>query len=186
MIAAVGRHGYHETTIAQVVEAAGLSRRTFYKYFDSKEACFEDTLRSIAAHLDQVAAEAGHGVEEWVPRLRAELDAVLAAFAENPDLARCALLTPAGSSAAIRDEYRAAVALVAERVESGRPAEIRPPSKLALEITVDGLIAIVSDVVKSGHGEQLQAMIDELHQFLLFPYLTDGEAGRADTEAEAE
>jgi AcrR family transcriptional regulator len=32
--------GYHETSVTDLVDAAGVARGTFYLYFDSKEAIF--------------------------------------------------------------------------------------------------------------------------------------------------
>ncbi len=183
-IAAVGRHGYHETTIAGIAAAAGVSRRTFYKYFDSKESCFEATLREIAAHLDRVASKAGRGERVWARRVRAELAAVLAVFGENPNLARCTLITPAGAGAAINDRYRKAVRAVRKRITVGRPAGTRPSSKVAIEIAVDGLIVLISDAVESGRGGELPTMVDDFHQFLLVTYLSTGVAMRAAADPE--
>jgi len=40
-------HGYHDSRIEQITEAAGCSRPTFYQYFSSKE----DVFRALAAHV---------------------------------------------------------------------------------------------------------------------------------------
>lgn len=44
----VGRHGYAETSVANVLELAGVSRRAFYQHFDNKQACFLATYDAIA------------------------------------------------------------------------------------------------------------------------------------------
>jgi AcrR family transcriptional regulator len=36
----VGELGYAETSVAEVIAAAGVSRKSFYEHFESKEACF--------------------------------------------------------------------------------------------------------------------------------------------------
>src|SRR5207249_12064076 len=36
--------GYHDTSISDLIEAAGIARRTFYLYFISKRAIFEELL----------------------------------------------------------------------------------------------------------------------------------------------
>ena len=61
IIAAVSEFGYHETTITQIAAAAGVSRRTFYSYFNSKEECFFETFDQIVAHLCDAAREAAAG-----------------------------------------------------------------------------------------------------------------------------
>ena len=40
MAQVVAEKGYPATTVADVVERAGVSRRTFYEQFQDKEACF--------------------------------------------------------------------------------------------------------------------------------------------------
>ena len=36
----VGELGYADTSVAEVIAAAGVSRKTFYEHFESKETCF--------------------------------------------------------------------------------------------------------------------------------------------------
>ncbi|HEX7702020.1 MAG TPA: helix-turn-helix domain-containing protein, partial [Kofleriaceae bacterium] len=40
MTEAVARRGYAEATVAEVIEIAGVSRKTFYEHFRDKEDCF--------------------------------------------------------------------------------------------------------------------------------------------------
>jgi AcrR family transcriptional regulator len=50
-IAVVAERGLNEATITQICAAAGVSRRTFYSYFSSKEECFFAAYDTIAEHL---------------------------------------------------------------------------------------------------------------------------------------
>src|SRR4051794_25349257 len=66
----VADKGYPQTTVADVIERAGVSRKTFYEHFHGKEACFlaaYDT--GVAVLLDTVRA-----VEGIRGRVRAYLD----------------------------------------------------------------------------------------------------------------
>ena len=53
------RQGFRETTVDAIAEAAGVSRRTFFRYFPSKEAAFfgnhEERLAEFRALLDERA-----------------------------------------------------------------------------------------------------------------------------------
>ena len=40
MVRVVGRKGYKETSVADVIEEAETSRTTFYKHFEDKHDCF--------------------------------------------------------------------------------------------------------------------------------------------------
>lgn len=61
----ISRKGYHETRIDDVCAAAGISRATFYRYLDSKDALFDalvdlmsTEVLAIAQHLEAVTADA--------------------------------------------------------------------------------------------------------------------------------
>lgn len=46
-----GRQGYHATSVADILEAAGIARGTFYLYFDGKSPIFLELLDSLLAEL---------------------------------------------------------------------------------------------------------------------------------------
>src|SRR2546428_14142202 len=45
------RHGYHATTVSQIVQAAGLSQGAFYLYFPDKKAIFAALQEEMATLL---------------------------------------------------------------------------------------------------------------------------------------
>jgi AcrR family transcriptional regulator len=88
--AAVADKGYAATTVADVVERATVSRRTFYEQFESKEDCFiaafdlgvEYVLGRLAA-----AAASENGELGWRERMRSDLRTYLKVLAEEPAFA---------------------------------------------------------------------------------------------------
>src|SRR6478609_6501919 len=69
MIRVVGRIGYKETSVADVIEEAGTSRTTFYKYFEDKHDCF---LAAYEMLVEQVFAEVVancDGNQPWLERV---------------------------------------------------------------------------------------------------------------------
>jgi len=46
--------GYHAASITDVIDAAGISRGTFYLYFDSKDALFLDLIDRFTNHIMRV------------------------------------------------------------------------------------------------------------------------------------
>src|SRR5262245_24399028 len=52
-----GKHGYEDTTVAAIASAAGVSRRTFFRYYASKEDVLTETTDEVAeAMLAAMAA----------------------------------------------------------------------------------------------------------------------------------
>ncbi len=100
MIQAVDERGFVATTISDLVESAGVSRRTFYEHFENKEQCllltYDMLVETLTAHLATVDASAGQGLA----RLEAILKEIFDAAVRRPDAARlvCVELAAAGPS----------------------------------------------------------------------------------------
>ena len=161
-IAAVTENGYHAATISQIVAAAGLSRRTFYGYFKTKEACFSRVLSEIGAHLRAEADRAAEGIADPLERLAAELDALLKVFAENPDLAICCLrdapIAGGRPEAAFRDALRRVASQLGEASGPGSSATER-------DGLVGGVAAIIRREVLGGRGAELPGLAPGLMRF---------------------
>ena len=91
MAQVVAEKGYPATTVADVVERAGVSRRTFYEQFPDKEACFlaayDVGLVAVLARIRD-AVETGSPGAGWRERARAGVEAFLALLASEPAFAR--------------------------------------------------------------------------------------------------
>lgn len=172
MIAAVAEHGFHEATITQIAAAAGVSRRTFYGYFSSKEECFFDTFGQVADHLEAAMASAGEGPTDWPGRVRAQLTAMLETFAANPDLARFSLVAPPNAGGEIAVRYRELLerlfAILTEDKPS--PPEASEPSRAVADGIVGGVVALIVRKVKAGEGEELVELVPDLLELVLAPY----------------
>jgi AcrR family transcriptional regulator len=180
MIAAVAEHGFHEATITQIAAAAGVSRRTFYGYFSSKEECFFDTFDQVAAHLEEAMAAAGAGEAEWSERVRAQLDALLETFAANPDLARFTLIAPPNAGGEIATRYRDLLERLFTILTESKPPPpgAGEPSKAVTDGLVGGIVALIVRKVKEGEGEGLAELAPDLLELFLAPYYGREEAVR--------
>jgi len=85
--------GYHATGVADIIEACGVARGTFYLYFESKRAVFEALLDEFLSLLTTKVhrVDETSGIEEIRAQLRANVMGVLGAFADNPELSRLVL-----------------------------------------------------------------------------------------------
>lgn len=74
--------GFHETTVSDITDAAGVSQRTFFRYFPTKDAVLlTEHARREAEMRELLASRAGQPVRET-------LDLVLAALTEDVDSRR--------------------------------------------------------------------------------------------------
>jgi AcrR family transcriptional regulator len=85
---AVARKGYADTTIADIVREAGVSRRTFYEHFATKAECFVALYEAASRNALGVLRDAIDPAQEWQTQVERALAAYLANMASNPVLMR--------------------------------------------------------------------------------------------------
>jgi AcrR family transcriptional regulator len=179
-IAVVAERGFNAATITQICAAAGVSRRTFYAYFASKEECFFAAYATIAEHLRVATDAAAAAHAEWPQRVAAKLRASLEFLAANPDLARFSLIAPqrAGEQVALR--YRRTMTRAVEYFCEGMPPPpaTRAPSGAVAASLIGGMVALVVRKVEAGEGDDLPALQADLVELFLTPYLGRAEAVR--------
>jgi AcrR family transcriptional regulator len=172
IIASVADRGYHDTTISQIAAAAGVSRRTFYGYFSSKEECFLAAFGLIEEHIVEAMTEAAESKKVWPGRVRAQLEAMLESFQENPNLVRFALMAPPAAGGEFVERYRAFLERLVAAIVAGRaPSPSRQPSEGAEFAMAGGLAALVVARVNAGEGDRLVELLPELVELVLTPYI---------------
>jgi len=169
LAAALAYHGYEDTKITDIVELAGVSRPTFYEYFEGKDQCFaaayEDGVERLAAAVEAAIAGAG----DWDARLAAGLGAGLDFLAASPPLAHLLLVESLAASRPARLEHERSLARLAAAL---RP----PPAGLAAAVPEEtarllagGLASHLSGRVLAGEAERLPESQDLLFGYLLAP-----------------
>lgn len=183
MIAAVAERGFHETTISDISRASGVSRRTFYGYFSSKEDCFFATYDLVATHLLEAAATAADSQEEWPLRVRAALAGTLEFFAANPDLARFMVIAPPRAGEEVAGRYRESTARALAQLTIGMPDGVTLPPAAIQHALIGGMAGLVAHKVEAGEGERLAELLPDLVELFLAPYLGREAAARIAAEA---
>jgi AcrR family transcriptional regulator len=92
------RKGYHATSINDLIESADIARGTFYLYFESKRAIFDELLDGLVTTLQaQVKRiEVGADAPAPVDQMNAMVDRVLETLFDNREMARILLREAVG------------------------------------------------------------------------------------------
>jgi AcrR family transcriptional regulator len=178
IIATVAERGLNEATITQICAAAGVSRRTFYAYFSSKEECFLAAYDTIVKHLRIAADAAAAEQADWPGRVGAKLDATLGFLAANPDLAKFGLIAPQRAGEGVAGRYRTAMSEAVDYLCEGMPPPpaTKAPSEAVAISLIGGMVALVVRKVSAGEGDTLPELLPDLLELFLTPYLGRAEA----------
>lgn len=98
MIQTVDERGFVASTISDLVERAGVSRRTFYEHFENKDECLLATYDMLVARILSDVAKVDDGLT-GLDRLQAVIEALFEATIRRPAAARlvCIELAAAGA-----------------------------------------------------------------------------------------
>jgi AcrR family transcriptional regulator len=183
MVEAVAAHGYNETTIGRITEAAKISRRTFYEYFSGKEECFLAAYEMIDAHVRGSVLRAADPDEPWPEQVRERLSILLSVLSHDEAVARFYLVEPlvAGGELAVR--CREAMQLLAEAV---RPKQTIADMDVEVrdQALIGGVATLISRRLKAGEAERLNELLPDLTELVLAPSL-GREAARRFASGEA-
>jgi AcrR family transcriptional regulator len=173
MVEVVSERGYPETRVVDVIGVAGVSRKTFYELFESKEDCF---LAAYDVLLGNLLGEATEAFESqpggpWAERVAAALGALLAHLAQHPDEARFAIVEvlAAGPKALTRRD--AALRQFTGFLESGRSeASIELPGITSIAVA-GGINELLYSEILHGAASRLPSRLPDLMFWITLPYL---------------
>jgi AcrR family transcriptional regulator len=160
MAHAVAAKGYAETTIADIVREAGVSRRTFYEHFSTKADCLVALYDAASRNALKVLREAIDPARDWEVQVERATAAYLAAMAANPVLLRTLYieilgLGPVGLAARRRVNQEIADFIVAV-VGAGHGSPL--PPELAMAI-VGGINELVLQYIEQDRVAHLQEVV---------------------------
>jgi AcrR family transcriptional regulator len=92
LVEAIAAHGYAATNVRELIDAAGVSRKTFYELFPTKDACLLAIYDEVAQCLRGVVQRAYERGVTPRERIDAIIDIVLEWVDAEPGLARLCLL----------------------------------------------------------------------------------------------
>jgi AcrR family transcriptional regulator len=179
MIEVVSNRGYPETRVVDVIGLAGVSRKTFYELFESKEDCF---LAAYDVLLENLLGDATDAFESksgapWAERIAAVLESLLEHLSTHPDEGRFAIVEvlAAGPRALARRD--AALRQFTGFLEPGRSeTSVELPGITALAVA-GGINELLYSEILHGAAARLPGRLPDLVFWVTLPFLgTDGAA----------
>jgi AcrR family transcriptional regulator len=99
------RKGYHGTSIADVLKEAGISRGTFYLYFESKESLFQALVdRFVEGVMEVIEVVDPEGKEDPLLQIHANVQRAVDLLFDNRDLTAMFLREATGADAAVTEQ----------------------------------------------------------------------------------
>jgi AcrR family transcriptional regulator len=157
MAHAVSRKGYADTTIADIVGEASVSRRTFYEHFDSKADCLTALYEAASHNALKVLRGAIDPKHGWQAQVETALRAYFNCLASNPVLVRTLFveilhLGPDGLAARRRVNQEFADFIV----KTVGPASLAP--KMAMAI-VGGINELILEYIEQDRIDKIEELV---------------------------
>ena len=178
--------GYNATTIADIVEPAGVSRATFYELFKDKGDCFHAAMEvSLADAMGRVVS-AYSPDKPWAAMVRDAADAFLDLLASRPAFARMALIEAPASGDRGFELYASGKRVLQSLLDRGRedPVEEEAIPSSAGRAALAGAEALIVGQILAGNAERLRELLPDVVYITTVPYLGQDEALRQSREAE--
>jgi AcrR family transcriptional regulator len=179
--AAMSEQGYAELTVRDLIDRAGVSRRTFYQLFDDKIDCVFAAHERAFERLSKVIVDACRTEAAWPDRVAAAIAGALSFAVESPSEAQLVVVAcHTASEPKLASRGHAAHEKLADLLRAGREqAEVaHTPPDLTEQAVVGAAMAVVGARLLAGEVAALPALAPELTQVVLTPYLGDEQAQR--------
>jgi len=178
-------HGYHGTSIEDIVGRAHVSRTSFYRFFSDKEECLLAifwTGSNIALRAVEEIASSDLPAEE---RLREGVGVFLRLLAGDPAMARVTLIEVMGATRAaeearveVRERYVQIIEdyLNVSGLWKGRP---KMETRLMAVAAMAGIGEAVSHLITTGRLDEWKQAVDPLGSFLVRALIPQDRRGRS-------
>jgi AcrR family transcriptional regulator len=163
MADATATKGYANVAVADVIERAGVSRRSFYEHFANKEECFlaayDAGVAGLLEEIAQAETQAGRGL---LAGARAGTEAYLQLLADNPAFARTFLIEVLGAGPAALERRAAVHERFAQRLLEGYRAiggDAPEPPAYIFRAAVGAIHELVIDRLLTEGAHSLPALL---------------------------
>jgi AcrR family transcriptional regulator len=172
--------GYDKTTVSAIGKRAGVSKSDFYKQFESKDACFVAAYDQAVERMRERILAVCKEREGWAKGVVAALDSLLELLAAEPAQTQLVLVEGLRAGRGVYDRYQVALQSFVPYLRDGAPTPGggEPPPAATDEAIVGGIASLLGRRVLAGETGKLPALLPEIAEFALTPYLGSAEARR--------
>ncbi len=169
MVDIVSERGYDAVTVRELARLAGVSTRTFYEHFESKEGCLLRTFDQVAQRAREHVVAAQRGDRDWEERIRLGFAAFTREVKRKPRIARLTFVEALAAGPPALKRMRVAEQAFEAMIEDGfanAPDGVEVPP-----LIVEGIVAGVASVVRArllgGEERDLPDLAGELVEWAL-------------------
>lgn len=164
MAGTVAEKGFAETTVADIVRRAGMSKRTFYEHFASKNECLIALYASASHGALEVLKSAIDPTRDWETQVDHALTAYLGCLASNPLLLRTLFVEILGLGVeglqARRRVNQELADFIVQRVGAGHHVPLSPQATAVMAMAVVGAInELVLQAIEDNRTESLVELV---------------------------
>jgi AcrR family transcriptional regulator len=179
MAEVVAERGYAGASVQIVIARAGVSRRTFYRCFQSLEACFLALVDMGLECAVDLVSQAFAGEETWQDGVRAALASLLVFLDSDALLAQVWFVESLGAGAWALERRERNLAVLRTLVVSSWPvAEARGSAPLAAEGAMGSVLAVIHTHIITGKPGSLIGLLGPLMGLVTAHYLPPHEVAR--------
>jgi len=169
MVQAMAEKGFARVAVADVIERAGVSRKTFYEQFANKEECFLAAYDAGVDHLLAAIDDAVAGpAPDWLAAARRAVEVYLETMAASPGFARALLIEVLGAGPqalarrdVVQERFAAQLAAIHQRARADIP-EIPELAPYTFRAAVGAVNELVTAHVLEHDPETLPELTDAI------------------------
>lgn len=186
VVRVTAQNGYESTSVADILEEAGVGRESFYELFEDKKDCLLAARGILVDDLETTVKTAYCEPGPWVEQVRKGLAAMLDWFAADPAAARVVMVELAAVGAASRDLFQADFARFTKLIDEGIEQEEPVPGLAqAAGLAVGAALARVYEEIVRDRAARLPKLLPDLTYEVLVPFVGE-EAARAEQRRASE
>lgn len=186
VVRVVAAKGYNATSVADILEEAGVGRESFYELFDDKLDCLLAAHSALVDHLEASVKAVYDEPGPWVDRVRRSIAAMLGWFAADPAAARVTVVELAAVGSVGRERFQEGFRRFAGLMEGGYDgADFGAARPQATKLAVGAGLARVYEEVVRGRTAELPTLLPALTYEVLVPFVGE-KVARAQEQLAAE